>query len=346
MHFLPGCGASCIYPLLAAKKNNWLMTGIEVDAESHQSALRNVQSNQLGHRITILRQPPESGIFDLLLEGNSKTFDFCLCNPPFYDESTSMEPKNRTGTRRAPRNAKTGSQVELSCQGGELSFIRKIFAASLKFKSRIRVFTTMIGIKNDLVVLVKELRRLGVTNFTETEFCQGRTTRWGLAWTFAAEHDNETYLRTVPSIRSNFVKEPAIFFIPEADPDKVVAKGKIVEEALFKLLRELKIEPRLLPEHLPNEKRFRIAVSQVTWTNTRRKRREQERSCGESEECPAPVKRQRIDSGKSILVADIYLNHVENGQTLQIFYLDGLLGKDSCQQILQFIINRFNEIFD
>lgn len=321
------------------------MTGIEVDAESYQSALRNVQSNQLGHQITIIRQPVESGIFDHLLEGNSKTFDFCLCNPPFYDESGSMEPKNRTGTRPAPRNAKTGSQVELSCQGGELSFIRKIFSASLKFKSRIRVFTTMIGIKNDLIVLVKELRRLGVTNFTETEFCQGRTTRWGLAWTFAAEDDNDIYLRTVPSIRSNFVKEPAIFFIPEADPDQVVGKGKIVEEALLKLLRELKIEHKPLPQQLPNEKRFRMEVFQVTWTNTRRKRREQERS-GESEACPAPAKKQRIDLGKSILVADIYLNHVENGQTLQIFYLDGVLGKDACQQILQFIINRFNKLFD
>lgn len=327
------------------------MTGLEVDSASYTKAVENVTNNSLSDRITVLLQSPDSGIFDQLLDGNSKTFDFCLCNPPFYDEAAAaVEPKNRTGNRPAPRNAKTGCAVELSCDGGEVNFIKKIISSSIKYKSRIRVFSTMIGIKNDLFVLVKELRRLGVTNYAETEFCQGRTTRWGLAWTFA-EDDTETYLRTVPCIKSTFVKEPALFFIPEMDTQNMVQKGKAIEEALLNLLKEIDIELILLPHTMAKEKRWRMKLHKVSWTNTRRKRREQKRGDievnkeEEEEESPGPVKKQRMDLGRPILVADIYMNCVEKGHTLQIYYLDGSQGKDACQQILQVVINRFNKLF-
>lgn len=325
------------------------MTGLEVDQTSVESARRNVANNGLEHKITVLHQPPDSGLFDLLLDGNSKTFDFCLCNPPFYDDSSSGEPQNRTGNRPAPRNAKTGSRGELSCDGGEVNFIRKIFTASFKYRSRIRVFTTMIGIKHDLSVLGKELRRLGVTNWVETEFCQGRTTRWGLAWSFSAQEAGETfYLRTVPCTRSTFVKEPAIFFVPEGDRAEVPQKGQRIEEALLRLLAELEIEASPLPEQLANERRWRLRVHKVTWTNTRTKRRREEQQQQQQqgmEEFP-PAKRPRLAVELSpILVADLYLNTVANGHTLQIFYLDGVQGKDACQQILQFLINRFNKLF-
>lgn len=327
------------------------MTGLEVDPDSYSKAKDNVSSNGLNDKITVqLQSSTATGVFDELLEGNSLSFDFCLCNPPFYDDSSSSDPpKNRTGNRPGPRNAKTGCPVELSCDGGEVNFIRKIITASMKFKSRIRVFTTMIGIKNDLIVLVKELRRLGITNYIETEFCQGRTTRWGLAWTFEAEDDKEIYLRTVPCIRSTFAKEPAIFFIPELNGKDIVEKGKVIEEALRNLFKEIQIELILLPETMAKEKRWRVKVHKVTWTNTRRKRREQQRDKGKDEgedDSPeGPAKKQRLDLGRPILVADVYMNCVDNGHTLQIFYLDGSQGKDACQQILQVVINRFNKLF-
>lgn len=353
---LPGCGASCIYPLLGAKKNNWSMTGIEIDPTSFQSALDNVSRNNLTDKVTVLHQPPGPHLLTHLLEGNSTSFTFCLCNPPFYDPESLAEPKNRTGHRPAPRNVRTGSEVELSCDGGEMNFIKNIFQASFKYKSRIRVFTTMVGIKNDMIGLVKELRRLGVTNYIETEFCQGRTTRWGLAWTFA--EDDSTYLRTVPCTRSTFVKEPAIFFVPETNANQLKQKTIIVQEALLNILKELEIVYDHLPQPLINEKKWRLKCYRISWTNSRRKRREQQRnkmdiegvekdnnSSGEEDHSAGPIKRQKLDLGKPLLVADIYFNTVENGHTLQIFYLDGRQGKDACQQILQFIINRFNKQF-
>lgn len=343
VYVLSGCGASCIYPLLATKKNeHWRMTGLEVDQASYESAKANVALNGLEDRITLVIQSRESGIFDQLFSRDtSSTYDFCVCNPPFYDDAMTSVPKNRTGKRPPPRNAKTGSQVELSCSGGEVQFIKKIISGSLKFRSRVRVFTTMIGIKNDVSVLVKELRGLGVTNYVETEFCQGRTTRWGLAWSFDEEN---LYLRAVSCIKSTFVKEPAIFYIPEMDASQMGQKGVSIEKNLFTLLADIDIVPETLPETVATEKRWRVKCRSVTWTNTRRRRR------GHGvEDVPVPAKRTRLDDAmvgsKMVLVADIYLNAVRNGHTLQIFYLDGSRGKDACQQILQYIINNFNKLF-
>lgn len=46
-----GCGASCVYPLMAAKKYGWKMIATEIDAASLQYAKRNVQRNNLENLI-------------------------------------------------------------------------------------------------------------------------------------------------------------------------------------------------------------------------------------------------------------------------------------------------------
>ena len=42
----------------------------------------------------------------------------------------------------------------------------------------------MVGRKSNLKVLVSKLREVGVTIVKTTEFVQGQTCRWGLAWSF------------------------------------------------------------------------------------------------------------------------------------------------------------------
>lgn len=42
----------------------------------------------------------------------------------------------------------------------------------------------MIGRKSNLKVLISKLREVGVTIVRTTEFVQGQTCRWGLAWSF------------------------------------------------------------------------------------------------------------------------------------------------------------------
>jgi 23S rRNA A1618 N6-methylase RlmF len=49
---LPGCGASCIYPLLATTTNKWKILATEIDNESVDCARRNVARNGLEEFIT------------------------------------------------------------------------------------------------------------------------------------------------------------------------------------------------------------------------------------------------------------------------------------------------------
>ena len=47
-----------------------------------------------------------------------------------------------------------------------------------------RWYTSMVGRKSNLKFLMSKLREVGVTIVKTTEFVQGQTCRWGLAWSF------------------------------------------------------------------------------------------------------------------------------------------------------------------
>ncbi|XP_049831585.1 RNA N6-adenosine-methyltransferase METTL16-like isoform X1 [Schistocerca gregaria] len=179
-----GTGASCIYPLLAAKKNGWHMIASETDHESANAAKINVENNHLQELIKV-QLVGQDKILTPLVEKEEK-YDFCMCNPPFFknEEQLDQKKKSRTAERPPPRNAWTGSIDEVVTPGGEIGLISKIVEESLQLRNSIRIYTTMVGVKSDLQPLKEELLRHGITNAATTEFCQGRTTRWGLAWSF------------------------------------------------------------------------------------------------------------------------------------------------------------------
>lgn len=47
-----------------------------------------------------------------------------------------------------------------------------------------RVYTSLLGKKSSLTKLKQYLREKGVSNFSTTELCQGKTMRWAIGWTF------------------------------------------------------------------------------------------------------------------------------------------------------------------
>lgn len=48
-----------------------------------------------------------------------------------------------------------------------------------------RIYTVMIGCKSSLKAIVRTLKELKIESFITTQFCQGHTVRWAVAWTFA-----------------------------------------------------------------------------------------------------------------------------------------------------------------
>ena len=148
-------------------------------------------------------EPP---ILDLDLFQEERV-DFTVCNPPFFNtmSESSQNPRTNFG----------GTAKENSCRGGELSFVRRMILESRRVVARnapappppqkttaetkkrsavcadadadssVRWFTTMVGSKATLKMAKKTLREMkDVQKIRETAFVQGRTRRWGLAWSF------------------------------------------------------------------------------------------------------------------------------------------------------------------
>ncbi|KAJ8764992.1 hypothetical protein K2173_010462 [Erythroxylum novogranatense] len=103
-------------------------------------------------------------------------FDFCMCNPPFFEsmEEAGLNPKTSCG----------GTPEEMVCTGGEKAFINQLIEDSVILKESFRWYTSMVGRKTNLKFLTSKLREVGVTIVKTTEFIQGQTCRWGLAWSF------------------------------------------------------------------------------------------------------------------------------------------------------------------
>lgn len=69
----------------------------------------------------------------------------------------------------------------------------------------------MVGRKTNLKTLTSKLREVGVTIVKTTEFVQGQTCRWGLAWSFLPPFTNIAKSRVVSSDLS-FMLEVWIYF--------------------------------------------------------------------------------------------------------------------------------------
>ncbi|EDW47952.1 U6 small nuclear RNA (adenine-(43)-N(6))-methyltransferase [Drosophila sechellia] len=187
-----GCGSSCIYSLLGAKKNGWHMLALESKPQNIEYAMKNVKKNHLESLIEVYAQPDNTNIFKSYFEQDQRQlqYQFCLCNPPFFDSNlpNPLGGNTRNPERRpAPNNARTGSQEELTCVGGEVQFVQRIIDESLENKERVRIYTTMLGVKANVPRILDYLKEQQVANVSTTEFHQGHTTRWAVAWSFHSE---------------------------------------------------------------------------------------------------------------------------------------------------------------
>lgn len=104
-------------------------------------------------------------------------FDFSMCNPPFFGDISEAR-----GGKKV--RACAGSVSELVTEGGEVAFVQKMIEDSHKLQGRVRTYTTMLGHKASLKACSALAKKLGATRLVETEFFQGVTVRWGLAWSF------------------------------------------------------------------------------------------------------------------------------------------------------------------
>lgn len=316
-----GCGATCIYPLLAYKLKSWKMFALDTNEDSIKTAIENVKQNQLEPFITIIKQNSDE-IFSNQIFKDIDSIDFCMCNPPFFDSQMDFkyEPKkNRTGGRKSPNSFRTGCSTELEVEGGEEYFIKQIIEKSCLLKNSIKIYTTMVGHQRNVGPIINFLVSKGISNFIETEFCQGQTTRWGVAWTFGYKN----LLRKVPDLNlMNRCRNAAI------KKEFLIDDGKVVLVKVKEILDKIQI---LCSD---NEEVLEITAYKNTWSNQRKRKREILKNSEILEE------KSDEKNTEPILIADILMEKIDNKKiNLCIQYLYGSVGKNGIHQIMQYIVN-------
>jgi 23S rRNA A1618 N6-methylase RlmF len=176
----------------AADACGWSFVATDVDPHSLEWARRNVERNPVaaGRVEFVLNAHPERlllGVVPELSEEDGRAhkeqdcFDFVMCNPPFF-EGDGETHRNRKSSIHAHSKR---NELVFDATGGEVAFIGTMIDESAVLRGRVVWYTTMLGRKASLGPLRRKLGGTdGITCVRTAEFIQGRTTRWGLAWSY------------------------------------------------------------------------------------------------------------------------------------------------------------------
>ncbi|XP_053154827.1 RNA N6-adenosine-methyltransferase METTL16 [Hemicordylus capensis] len=285
-----GTGASCIYPLLGATLNGWYFIATEVDDVCFSYAKKNVEQNNLSDLIKVVKVPQKTLLLEALEEESEVIYDFCMCNPPFFANQLEAKGVNSRNPRRPPPSSvNTGGITEIMAEGGELEFVKRIIHDSLQLKKRLRWYSCMLGKKCTLAPLKEELRIHGVPKVTHTEFCQGRTMRWALAWSF---YEN-VKVPSPPSKKRKLEKsrKPITFLVLASTTKLLASKASsmgmnavegvaVVATWIKKILSDLKVEHKYIPCGKDEVSLFLTALEN-SWIHLRRKKRDRVRQLRE-----------------------------------------------------------------
>ncbi|XP_030655753.1 RNA N6-adenosine-methyltransferase METTL16 isoform X1 [Nomascus leucogenys] len=317
-----GTGASCIYPLLGATLNGWYFLATEVDDMCFNYAKKNVEQNNLSDLIKVVKVPQKTLLMDALKEESEIIYDFCMCNPPFFANQLEAKGVNSRNPRRPPPSSvNTGGITEIMAEGGELEFVKRIIHDSLQLKKRLRWYSCMLGKKCSLAPLKEELRIQGVPKVTYTEFCQGRTMRWALAWSFYDDVTVPTLMMDFKVIWNVFIlnflhgvrtesppskrrklekpRKPITFVVLASVMKELSLKASplgsetvegivIVTTWIEKILTDLKVQHKRVPCGKEEVSLFLTAIEN-SWIHLRRKKRERVRQLREVPRAPEDV---------------------------------------------------------
>ncbi|KAK3084835.1 hypothetical protein FSP39_019944 [Pinctada imbricata] len=264
-----GTGASCVYPLLGCKLNpSWSFLAVEKCDTNTQYAEKNVSANKMEDRIKVRKQQDDSILLHLLHDTDT-VYDFCMCNPPFFADHSEAQGTSRKDDRAEPSSVSMATPSESITEGGEIGFVKNMIQESMELKSKVRVYTSMVGKKSSLPKLKEEIRRLEIPNFTTTEFCQGKTMRWGIAWSFDSSVIFPKSL--FQAARKEKDRPPLQYTLPSEFVGDLDLQT-IAKQIYFILKEELKISCDSSSES-EDCLMFEMTAKENTWSHQRRKRR-------------------------------------------------------------------------
>ncbi|MEA3522122.1 MAG: 23S rRNA (adenine(1618)-N(6))-methyltransferase RlmF [Campylobacterota bacterium] len=189
-----GTGANCIYPILGSSIYDWNFVTSDIEELSIKSALRIIDANELlDEKIECRLQSNKENIFNNIFMKKDR-FDFTLCNPPFHTsaEEASLGSQRKVRNLTKNKNAKkslnfAGVSNELWCEGGEITFIKKMIRESVEYGSKCFYFTTLVSKKENLKAIYKVLKAVKPVEVKTIEMKQGQKISRFVAWTFLSK---------------------------------------------------------------------------------------------------------------------------------------------------------------
>lgn len=272
-----GTGPSCIFPILSCHRNpTWSFLGVEADAKSHTIAVDNVRKNYMDDRIRMQKISTEDTLNDILCL-SPYPLTFIMCNPPFFEEEygvkLEMNPNVSSGGR--PKcTSNTSDKIESIVSGGEIAFVGHMLEQSRHLKEEVIVYTSMLGKKQSLIHFKQTLASLYEDNLSWTwaELCQGKTIRYAIAWSFRPGLD----LTRAPLLRHGKNKSwkfKLLRKMPKRDGQlELMENGEFLKNLIS---RELMIAKARVTRQTAQTFEMMLKTNDRTWTNQRRKRREQ-----------------------------------------------------------------------
>ena len=369
-----GAGACAVYPLLGAKHFGWRMFATETDINNFEAASENVSRNDMNSLVTLLNPSPGQIFAEVLPD---ESFQFSMCNPPFYKPGQLVIDEDSVG-----------KESEMRTSGGEVEFVRKMLKESVEFGSKVKIFTVLLGHKSSLSPLKQELHKSPlVSSFVSTEFCQGKTMRWGLAWTFSPDIPLKKVLgpKTKKEKQSPFcliIDKPE--WLPQSDYSAISLYHRI--KCWLEGLA-LSVSSRKETKYLCSA---RLEAKERSWQNQRKRRREAQKrkhedpaesgaskkshTLGKFTECNgedsnqsssdvmqealmqeilssekgqksvsnSETEDQDREAGRAglVLVCDLMVRWTGSSVSLDLSYVDGEAGREGVHQLTQFIKNK------
>jgi 23S rRNA (adenine1618-N6)-methyltransferase len=186
-----GTGANLIYPLLGASIYGWRFVGSELNPKALGAAQSILDANpKFQPKIELRAQTSSEAIFAGIIQ-KEEFLDLTICNPPFHEsaeaaqEGSKRKVRNLTGKPVSKAELNFGGQAaELWTEGGEFEFIRKMVLESLKFKSQVYLFTTLVSKSEHLKGIETTLKNVGVIEHRVVSMAQGNKQSRFIAWTF------------------------------------------------------------------------------------------------------------------------------------------------------------------
>ena len=205
-----GCGANCIYPILGSRSYDWSFVGTDIDTVAIKTAKLLVDANKnISKKITIRKQKKSKNIITGVVNKTDR-FAFTMCNPPFHSsmekatEGSLLKQANlsKKSRHKPPQNTPStptlnfaGQAHELSCEGGEIAFVKQMVTESALIKEQVCWFTCLLSKSENVSPLKKHLQQQDVKQVKVIEMSQGHKISRFIAWSYLGDEEQKAFIK-------------------------------------------------------------------------------------------------------------------------------------------------------